>query len=80
MIYNYFIKDLSEEEHALLYGYVYTVIAKSCNFECTPDYIKFLKPNAVLKYLDRIKSKLLPEKIEVADSLIKKINEYIANL
>jgi len=80
MFYNYFIKELTEEEYALLYGYTFAVISKSCNFECEPNYVKFLKPQAALKYLERIKPKLLPEKIDVADSLIKKINEYLNNL
>jgi len=80
MFYNYFINDLTEEEHAFLFGYVYSIILKTCNFECTTDYIKFLKPLNTKTYIEKMKPKLLPEKQYVADNLIQKIEKYIKEL
>lgn len=80
MFFKYFIDNLSEEEYAFLYGYVYTVILKSSNFECAPDYVKFLKPSHTKAYIEKMKPKMLPEKQYVADSLLSKIDNYLNNL
>jgi len=80
MFFSYFAKSLTEDEHALLYGFVYSIIAKTCNFECNVDYIKFLKPHETIKHFEKIKTRLAPENAHIADSIIKKINDYLIEL
>lgn len=80
MIYNYFLKTLSEEEHSLLYMVVYNTIVRSCGFEPDVNYVKFLKLDNTIQQLEKLKNKILPENMHVIESLIKKINEYKSSL
>lgn len=75
MFYNYFLKELTEDQIAILFVIANHALAP---FKMEPTYstLKFLRPDVVLQHIDFLKTHSEQQNWHIFDDLKTKIIEY----